>query len=272
MSKKEIIEIDDDEEDSLNIMMACTSFGEKSTIVKNWWLVHETLNTKILSFEEIPKDVHIFSMEPPKDDTEIISLIKELNYNIFNKDDRKISMIDYLLKYPQIKFDIAVLAECNNLENLFSSKPDDSPKNLLNNFKLFYNSLISNAFVIILYHVKDRFTTVEEFCAPMSAANFDYHMLLVNVFNSLFIKKSDNIYMKKRVSNVDEILLSCLINTIKEIEETFSGVLDNPEKFQETVMKIDEKYFHSRIVKRFSDKESFYKIYHNRLQEIISKK
>lgn len=201
---------------SVEIMMACTSLKNDSTLMVAFDEIDGIIRDNYS--EEKTKNMHVISLDDLEDESIGRQRLVDFGYVLINPNNRKISLTNYF-KESRKRFDIIFLASCNNLVDLFSDKLKQPVIESVDNIELFYRSIKNNGLVIIIYEPDSKLVDVEKFSAYTSLRLFEKHVIFTIIFNELFDRISEGVYVKKRIVYPDRTIAKAFEKGLRVIDE-----------------------------------------------------
>ncbi len=190
------------------IIFACTTMIENSTLDKNFDLINNAIN-RLIPVRDI-KHPHfiIVSSNVSLPNANLVSKLVANNYRTtFNSTQNKqiMQFINEEFIGKNNTFDVLVLTGCNDFIStitrpnfLIGRRIDINQIFALVKTNLYNLYKAVNMYIINVYHSKTGFINVEDFMAPMSIDNILSHNICCKIFNRLFTRIEDGIYIKNQ--------------------------------------------------------------------------
>lgn len=200
----------------MKVLFACTSLCRNSTIIKDYAFISANLNKSIPDYKTTEKQIFIlFKTEFPDAQRNIIESrngISTLARNYINTPELK--TLDMNITDFTEKVDVLVLTQCSNLIQTFVNKLNSKTNilELIEKIIKIYNLIEEGGYIVNFYYTLDEkneitLANVEDFYSEISITHFLFHIYLVDVFKILFEKISTGIYKKRKIDDIETILI-----------------------------------------------------------------
>lgn len=255
----------------INILFSCTSLLSDSSLIKDYDYINETLkfyyrNIEGPSFKDLIKNTYL---------TYKVMNLTEINtMNVFNKFKNKrilegnqyrviensnakfvrnLDMKTFLMNNKDIKFDIIVFTQCNNLVETILSNEDlrrirdvyFSKQIIINSMLNLYTSLESKGFIFNFYYELNGDNTstlcnIEDYYVQtyVTIEYLMYHICIFECFLYLFENIDIGVYQKKEMTGLQLEQLDSIIETTYDL--ILTKFINNPKN---CLLYILNRYF-----------------------------
>lgn len=229
-----------------NIIFACTTLLQNSTLALNFDAINREFNTENIKNTYLIYEKPINNKKNNLDyDLEFKKKLNDLNYTIMQNGENSVyymSFISFLSTHPDIKFDKIIFAQCNDMISTltfdsFTQWQDNRTSSnyvlLLNNIKLLYNS-ISDGGCIINYYYDFRLSKPFSLMNIENTRNevttyqfFIFHFIICRCINELFTNTSTGKYIKNASfenTTIEDLFEHNKTSIVNEIIKLSNGI------------------------------------------------
>lgn len=246
----------------LTVLFAGTCLAKDSTLNEHYDFIQFKMNDVFENWNQLAKKTYfVLKNIDEKEQTQKYGL-DQLQKDKYIIDDSLVpdeTMIEFI-REKKIKYDVILLLEAHNLMEVFLEGNEDEKslfdsdiKQLYEKVKSFYEAFKNGGIMVnIHYKSSDKtlfFCSLEDFYTTSSIWSLDVHIFLLKVMNQLFVKLESGIYQKQADKDVEQIIQTCYTETIEELVKIASELMQEENKNQKMVQKIDETYFKNSLEK-----------------------
>jgi len=272
----------------IDILFSCTSLKNTSTFVKNFETIQKDLIQVVPEYKE-SKNAYFVNIFYDKNESGIDDIGKELleknNYHLVDDKINFTRIIDFLQTKSSIKFDVIIFAQCNNLVDIFNFDKGVDLNQRIQQIINLYDSLKDKGIIINYYYTVDfaermKQTTkdlavrvdIQDFIALINIYRIIIFVFLRNVFTKLFLKLDIGIYQKKKVKNIEKIIMDCYLSALDEIEEIYkASFIDDVFNVEKYIDLINQSYLKNQYSKQRLKKEIDFDALRKSIQSVFEK-
>lgn len=211
-----------------NVLFACTTLDEDSTLSKNFDEINKLVRTDLKDEDKLhayfvykyPLGKYFLIKAGYKDEIKSTDLRPELETNGYIiKDPQDVNLVNFL-RENDLKFDKIILTQCNEIVTIITGDEIEPTYSIIfDNLKQIYSSLNDEGVIINYYYGINGELSLSSFSntlAGITLEYFPYVLFILILIGNFFEEKSIGIYHKKSNVDVDSIDKNKIIEQLND--------------------------------------------------------